>query len=261
MESVLSSEQRQLTAHLSVGLGFVFLAAVVRHNYFLHSAVCGYFVVLADSFLRERTSAERTDNFRVAIVLIIFILIALPSAQAVESATCPVTMDGQLRALDLRLGLDGFALSRFCLAHAWAYWLTVGVYSALPLVMLLAWLKSRSFVYILSALGAAVLTFPCYFFWPAVGPQYAFIGWPGAAARLSVVDAVHPRNCMPSLHFTWAVLTALTVRGRWRLLFFAYAALMSLATVAGGEHYAVDVICALPLIFAVQCTAHRLVKR
>jgi hypothetical protein len=63
---------------------------------------------------------------------------------------------------------------------------------------------------------------------------------------------------MPSMHFTWAALVAFNVRGRWRVPFAAYAALMGLATVAGGEHYCVDVIAAVPFALAVQWAAEQM---
>jgi membrane-associated phospholipid phosphatase len=56
---------------------------------------------------------------------------------------------------------------------------------------------------------------------------------------------------MPSLHLTWAMLVAWGVTGRRRWAFGIYAALMSLAVVAGGEHYFIDVLAAGPFFWMV----------
>jgi hypothetical protein len=262
MRLVMNPERKRLAGHMFIGLCFLFLAVVWPPSYFIDSAIAGYFIVLADSFLRQIDPHQRATNFRVASLLVIFTIIVLPIAESLEAAARPATMDGLFRAADMHLGLDGFALSRFCLAHASTYYLTIGVYSSLPLVMALAWIASRSFVYLRAALGGTLLALPCYLLFPAVGPQYAFIGWPGQTAQLqAVVGAGHPRNCMPSMHFTWAALAAVNVRGRWQPLFFAYAGLMGLATVASGEHYSIDVLAAIPFLLGIQWTARRLGRK
>jgi len=258
----MSPERKRLAGHMFIGLCFLYLAAAWPTRYIIVSAIAGYFIVLADSFLRKIDPDERATNFRVASLLVVFTVIVLPIAVSREAAVRPATMDGLFRAADMHLGLDGFALSRFCLAHASTYYLTIGVYSSLPLVMALAWIASRSFVYLGAALGGSLLALPCYLLFPAVGPQYAFIGWPGHTAQLqAVVGAGHPRNCMPSMHFTWAALAAVNVRGRWQPLFFAYAGLMGLATVASGEHYSIDVLAAIPFLLGIQWAARRLGRK
>ena len=262
MRLVMSPERKRLAGHMFIGLCFLYLAVVLPPSYFIDSAIAGYFIVLADSFLRQTDPGQRVTNFRVASLLVVFTVIVIPIAESLVGAARPATMDGLFRAADMHLGLDGFALSRFCLAHASTYYLTIGVYSSLPLVMALAWIASRSFVYLGAALGGSLLALPCYLLFPAVGPQYAFIDWPGQAAQLqAVIGAAHPRNCMPSMHFTWAALAAVNVRGRWQPLFFAYAGLMGLATVAGGEHYFIDVLAAIPFLLGVQWAAWRLGRK
>ncbi len=73
---------------------------------------------------------------------------------------------------------------------------------------------------------------------PAVGPA-----WVG------VVNA--PRNAMPSLHMTWALL-ALWYSPR-RLLWASAVSvrLTALATVGLGEHYLIDLAAAVPFTWAV----------
>ena len=262
MRLVMSPERKRLAGHMFIGLCFLYLAVVWPPSYFIDFAIAGYFIVLADSFLRQIDPDQRATNFRVASLLVVLTVIVIPIAESLEGAARPATMDGLFRAVDMQLGLDGFALSRFCLAHASTYYLTIGVYSSLPLVMALAWIASRSFVYLRAALGSSLLALPCYLLFPAVGPQYAFIDWPAQTAQLqAVVGAAHPRNCMPSMHFTWAALAAVNVRGRWQPLFFAYAGLMGLATVASGEHYSIDVLAAIPFLLGIQWAARRLGRK
>jgi PAP2 superfamily len=171
----------------------------------------------------------------------------------------PHTIDGELRAADLALGLDGFALSRFSLAHLWARWTVEAVYGALPLVVVLAWIVGRSHTLLRAALIGALAALPVYMLLPAVGPEYVFQGWPDAAAHfVPGMAGFSPRNCMPSMHTAWAALAALNVRGRWRAPFAVYAGLMALATVAGGEHYFVDVLAALPWTLALQVVSLRI---
>lgn len=89
---------------------------------------------------------------------------------------------------------------------------------------------------------AAVLAVPCYLLVPAAGPAYA-----GQANAL--------RNCMPSLHLTWAALLWIDARKaglrRGLLIFMGMTAIATLAT---GEHYVLDLIAAVPFTWAV----HRL---
>jgi hypothetical protein len=248
----------EFQGQLLLGLAFA-IFAIFSRNYFVEAAVLGYFAILADSFFRQRQPAKRLANFHVATAGVLFLLFALPLAASTESVVRPTTMDGLFRAVDLKFGVDGFALSRFCLAHSWVYWLTVIIYGALPLALALAWIVSRSPRFVRGAIAGALAALPIYFLLPAAGPQYAFYGWPLRGAHLAAtVSRVHPRNCMPSMHFSWAALAAVNVRGRWRALFVIYAALMGLATVAVGEHYFVDVIAATPFALVVQWVAGRM---
>jgi PAP2 superfamily protein len=259
----MSTERKRLIGHLAVGVAFAVLGALMApKNLFIDAIIVGYFAILADSFLRQSEAVERELNFRVASLIALVCLIVLPMASGVEATLRPSTVDGVLRAVDVRIGLDGFGLSRFCLGHAWAYWTAVIVYSCLPLAIALAWITSRSMTFLRGALYGAFAAFLCYLAVPAVGPQYAFSNWPASGATvLPTIDLTHPRNCMPSMHFTWASLAALNARGRWRVVFGVYAALMGLATVASGEHYFADVLAAVPFVAAVQFAVSRQRRR
>jgi membrane-associated phospholipid phosphatase len=64
------------------------------------------------------------------------------------------------------------------------------------------------------------------------------------------------------MHFASALLLVLNISNwRWRWIFIVYALLIAFATVAGGEHYFVDVLAAIPSTIAVQRVVWRRVPR
>jgi hypothetical protein len=109
---------------------------------------------------------------------------------------------------------------------------------------------------------------------PVCGPHYAFaVDFPNAYLpypmlhRLALesipVLPAFPRNAVPSLHLTWALLIWLNTRGlsRWARL---AAAVLAVATVfdtlATGEHYLFDLIVSLPFTLWMQACMVRTVK-
>ncbi len=104
---------------------------------------------------------------------------------------------------------------------------------------------------------------------PACGPVYllgseCFTGeLPPSCATVKAGDLrpvelerSFPRNAMPSLHVGWALLVwwvcSDMCRGsRWRWLALVYLVLTMLATLAGGEHYLVDLVAAFPFSLGV----------
>lgn len=218
----------------------------------LSCGMAGFALIVVASFLRG--TKDKFEDFCVGAAIPIFLLLLLPFELA-TSWLRPVTIDGWLRTIDLALGLDGFAMTRWLQSHNF-YFMVHLVYPSLPLLMALAWAFERPRALVRAAALGAVLAFPLYLVFPAAGPKYAFGDFPSNAARLVPVDWVHPRNCVPSMHFTWAFLLALNVRDRrWRWIFIVYAVLMAFATVARGEHYFIDVLVAIPFAFAVQWIA------
>ncbi|HEY3939486.1 MAG TPA: phosphatase PAP2 family protein [Bryobacteraceae bacterium] len=96
---------------------------------------------------------------------------------------------------------------------------------------------------------------------PGRRPAYRFAAFPKFAPALAEAPlhaALLPpvaRNAMPSLHIGWTVLCCWNVwpLGRMmRLLSIVFLAATAMATIGSGQHYAIDLIVAVPLCVAVQ---------
>lgn len=103
--------------------------------------------------------------------------------------------------------------------------------------------------------ASALLAFPFYCIAPGIGPSCFFgAGFPDhmpalqpLSAHFAMAPMATPRNAMPSVHFTWALLFWLALRNSpvWqRMLAAGFLGLTVLATLGFGEHYAVDLIAA-----------------
>jgi len=169
------------------------------------------------------------------------------------------TMDWYLYKADQYLGLDGLSLARWVFGTPGVKPFLLAAYEALPIAFAIIWSAERSRVMVRSVLLAAVAGYYCYRIAPATGPVYAFPGFPWVAPHGSgqvLVDVAMPRNCLPSLHFGWALLLLWNCRGRWLALFASlYLLLTALATVGVGEHYFVDLLASVPFCAAVQALA------
>lgn len=98
----------------------------------------------------------------------------------------------------------------------------------------------------------------CYALVPVSGPIYAFFDgrFPHELPLVSSVPAAnvvlppYPRNGMPSFHLTGAILVWMLSAGLTRKIAFYFSSAMVIcvawATMALGEHYALDLIVALP---------------
>lgn len=218
-------------------------------------ALIGFAIIMGAAFLRR--TADKYGDFCIAVSIPVFILLLLPIG-AFTGWLRPATMDVAFRRADFGLGLDGLAFTRWLLRTGW-YRVVGPIYDALPLVLALAWAVERSRTLLRASVISALMAFPLYLLFPAVGPQYVFPNFPVSDAATMPAAWMHPRNCFPSMHLTWAMLVALNFRNpKWRWLFVIYALLMAFAAVAGGEHYFIDVIAAVPFAFAAQRVAKTL---
>lgn len=135
------------------------------------------------------------------------------------------------------------------LAHHWFAWIFLIAYVMLPYVMIFAWSIEQNPVMRRAVVIGGLFCLVCYALCPAVGPWH--YDW-----QLHQVIGDAPDNCMPSMHFTWALLFAMNARRKWlRYSLWIYVAMIEVATVGLGEHYLVDLIVALPFAYIVQSLA------
>jgi membrane-associated phospholipid phosphatase len=193
----------------------------------------------------------------------------------------PRTVDPVLHRIDVAVfGEMTFASGRLLATYPWLQVPSVWSYVALAFV--------GSGVYALALRGRAGRVRPAELLWgwaaagvigaigyllvPAVGPRFVFPEWPwqmpDAGGTYAIPLLPVPRNAMPSLHATWALLICWGAREGpvWvKSLLAPWLALTLLATVGAGGHYLIDVVAALPLTWAaawigVRLTRARLVR-
>ena len=96
---------------------------------------------------------------------------------------------------------------------------------------------------------------------PAAGPKFAFATFPAFPALADLPSTARmflplaPRNAIPSLHMSWALLLFWHSRPypRWaRCVFALLVALTVMATLGLGEHYVVDLVVAFPFTLALR---------
>ena len=173
-----------------------------------------------------------------------------------------VTYDHFLYAFDGSLGFQpSFWAGRMITLTPWISTFTSALYDGLPLFLVTAYLieERRSAklgyrVFVLMLLvglcGAA-----CFVLFPAVGAYWIFsksfpIHPPALSTvslLLTMIEAVVPRNCMPSLHTAWAIV-ALWAAGKCslprRMAMRGLLMIMLLQTLV--YHYLADMIVAVP---------------
>lgn len=201
------------------------------------------------------------------------VLLTFVSFQLLPSRRIP-SFDRYLYAADQYLGQPSFAAGRLFAAHGWLALLCELVYGALPVAAAIVWARlpgPSRIRFAVSGMAAGLVGFGLYRVLPAAGPRYAFSGnFPFSephfsAAQLHRIILPDVRlNAMPSLHIMWTVLIlwygwALGPISRGALLLFL--GFTTLATLGLGEHYAVDLIAALPCAVIVHWAVHRAIAR
>ena len=185
------------------------------------------------------------------------------------------TYDFYLLSVDGSFGFEPSIWLRHIVDRASLLWFFTFIYDSLPLAMAAAYVahfNSKRLLYIPVVLTVAMIGVPLYWVLPASGPLFllgtehfvvncgSFCSNLAAMAldkthlyNLSLVDPKWPRNCLPSLHVTWALLVFWICRdfrwGRW--ISGGFLICTALSTLIVGEHYLVDVITAFPLALIV----------
>lgn len=183
---------------------------------------------------------------------------------------CPVAYDTHLLAADGTLGFQpSFVLGRLAAERPALWNFASTVYYALPFAVALLCAarfkehpsQARRLFYLFALLS--IVGFALYTLCPATGPMYAFrdvYPWNPPSLRdlalglaLSVPGA--PRNAMPSLHFSSALLVLWNTSGLGKAARIAatlFVAAMAFAVLAVGEHYLIDLIVAVPFSLMIQ---------
>lgn len=232
-----------------VGVGFAAQAALALRAY------------------RLRTAESQTAAFS-AVILPSFILVIQP-VLVFSSILHPRVYDGLMFRTDLQLvgplafWLGSWAADKPLLSRS--LWL---VYTALPVVFAVTCVHERrqrsrqpDLLHEFMVLG--VLGFVLYNVLPVVGPIFFFADYPhfipdAAGVPLTTIpfnDPI-PRNCVPSLHLAWALSISCRL---WlggavpvRVATAVFMVLTSLATLALGFHYAMDLVLGVLLMFTVR---------
>lgn len=232
--------------------------AIVRAAGFAGILVLGFLASHPNATRETRDRSQEAVAVCLAIPVMGFVLLTMRDLH-------PKTYDPVLARIDAWGPPVAWRLAR---ASAMSPWLRVvchTTYSALPLALVLVGelerartLRSRS-VFVSAAL-AAVIGALAYQIVPATGPKYAFAGYPGdqpilgAFVLTTPLQWFVPRNAMPSLHLTWAMLVAWhATRSGWLAGAIAglFLALTTVATLALGEHYLIDLAMAVPFAVAI----------
>lgn len=193
-------------------------------------------------------NAETRNELSIGLMLAAGTIAALPLCSLITAIRAE-TFDSALFALDARLGLDGSWLRALCAASPLVHFACMQAYQALGAAYAVHWAVERSRVALRAATIGAFLVVPFYLLVPACGPAYLAAGELGR---------FQPRNCFPSMHAVWAILLVLNAeRPLHRVAFGIYAALVIVATITSGEHYAIDILAAIPFALGVQWLAAR----
>jgi hypothetical protein len=145
-----------------------------------------------------------------------------------------------------------------------------GIYMALSLAMGICFSAyigrgaRPSWKIVVALFAAATIGVLSYNLLPACGPLMllgtrdflhgdAFAAFTGSRPAVVSLALRYPRNAMPSLHMTWALILLWISRGlrrgRWLAAIFAF--LTAVATLSTGEHYLVDLVVAFPFALVI----------
>ncbi len=230
---------------------------------FYESSLIGALIVAGASVVRRDQDLNGADHdLLVAVGLIVATVSTMFLAIPAIGAFGHHTFDNYLFLADRAIGLDTLAIARTVYSYPTLMGVTIIAYVALPAIIGIAYAIQRSMTLLWAALIAAALAPFCYLLVPAIGPVFAFANFPWsnphpAAQMMLVLSANIPRNVFPSLHFAWAMLIYINSRRWFRVPALVFLFLTAVATMGLGQHYAVDLIAAVPFTVAVQWLAER----
>jgi predicted membrane-bound spermidine synthase len=190
----------------------------------------------------------------------------------------PGVLDPLVFAAELGLGADtGFNFARAVASNVPLTWVLIIIYVELPLAIAFVYAAEKARKIRLRSVGSAdpdqgddVLTsfvavgffgFLCYHLCPVIGPRFFFDTWPKPVdvAQIKFAEAFGAanelRNCVPSLHTSWALMLFWHARPQnviVRNFGAAFLVLTLMATVGLGWHYLIDLVVAFPFSLMIR---------
>jgi len=224
----------------------------------------------------------RSATFRILLPSSVLTFMIFGSVYSLNMASYlhAKTFDLYTFVFDGSLGFQpSFACGRALAANSWMIPLVRLTYEGIVLAMaafyaaFMARRQKPIWELIELLFAAAMVGYLFFSVFPVCGPRYGFpASFPGAdfpysrLAGLNLqripVDWLIPRNGVPSLHFTWALLIWWNTRSlpRWgRVTATAFVLATAFDTMATGEHYVFDLIAALPFALCMQASMIRTV--
>lgn len=184
----------------------------------------------------------------------------------------PLKYDLYIDRIDRTLGDPSWRIGLVLVKHRWLFEISAAAYGLIaPAELGVFWAYASKVPVAVPRVAKALLlnlflAVPFYALAPAAGPRYAFPGFPfnrpnGIAAHPIPLSA--PPNCIPSVHFSTALLILFFCwRWRWaRVPATVYCLLIVLSTLGSGEHYAFDLICAIPYTAVVLAISKMRLRR
>jgi PAP2 superfamily protein len=230
----------------------------------------GFSGILILGFLASRPEAEQDTRHRAQEATALCLSIPLMGGALIAFRDLhPLTYDPVLARIDSWGPPVAWDLARWFQSSSLFRFICQATYAGLPLALVAVseaerrQTSRRRSVLAVSAL-AALLGILAYQIVPATGPKYAFAGYPaegplfGEWATRAPFQHLPPRNAMPSLHMTWALLVAWhAARVGWAgtLVGLSFLGLTVFAVLATGEHYLVDLVIAVPFATAIETGA------
>lgn len=225
-------------------------------------------VLLLILFLAARWFTVPRDLRRTEWMLVACTLTIPASALAQATADAlsrfrPLKYDQFVYHLDSFLGQPSFVLGRIIERHAEFKALVSVSYGLLP-VMIVAtfavylWMRTEAetITIVWAFLLNLFLAVPLYLLFPVCGPVFAFPDFPfhqpvQFVPHLIALSAAP--NGVPSVHTSSALLILWFLRRWWwgACAGIVFLALTVLSTLASGQHYAFDLVCAVPYAFAI----------
>jgi hypothetical protein len=209
-----------------------------------------------------------------------FMILAAMYSLNMASLLRATTLDVYTYGFDGCLGFQpSFELGRITYGHPWVFLLVKMSYEAIVIAMAAiyaGYMRRREtpiWELIEMLFAPAIVGYLFFSVFPVCGPRYVFASFPNKYLPYSVmpqlilrrvpVPAMFPRNGVPSLHMTWALLIWLNTRGlpRWaRAAALVLVLATAFDTLGTGEHYLFDLIVALPFTLCMQACLVRTVR-